>query len=78
MVLNAFLGQKEICKIMLSHSHAKLEIPQKLKGVAEKCGYIFIKLFGYPLDPVWRIRARTVLSYVSPKGKVLDIGCACA
>jgi len=31
MVLKAFLGQKEIYKMMVSHSHAKLQILENLK-----------------------------------------------
>jgi len=76
MVFNSLLGKQRICRVMLNHTAAKLEVPPNLKSVAQRYGYIFIKLFGYPLDYVWRLRARTVLSHLPPKGKVLDVGCS--
>jgi 2-polyprenyl-3-methyl-5-hydroxy-6-metoxy-1,4-benzoquinol methylase len=46
-----------------------------MMNIAQVYGYIFVGLFGYPLNFITRMRARTVLSYL-PKsgGKLLEIG----
>lgn len=77
MVFGAFLGKKEICKMMLNHTAARLRMSSQKMNLAEKYGYIFIRLFGFPLDYTNRMRARTVLNYLSERrGKLLDIGCS--
>lgn len=77
MVFNTFLGKREICELMLGHTATKLVLSEKLRDIAKKWGYIPISLFGFPLDSVNRIRARTVFNYLSTKkerGSLLDVG----
>jgi 2-polyprenyl-3-methyl-5-hydroxy-6-metoxy-1,4-benzoquinol methylase len=77
MAFGSFLGKKEISKMMLNHTAAKLQLSPRMMRIAEKYGYIYLRLFGFPFKLYPRLRTRTVLSYVSKrKGKVLDIGCS--
>ena len=76
MAFNTLLGKREICKMMLDHTAAKFALSSRLKILAEKYGYVAISVFGYPLDPVNRLRIRTVLRYLPAKGKILDVGCS--
>lgn len=81
MVFNTLLGRKEICELMLDHTATKLVLAGKIRIIANKYGYIPISLFGFPLDPVNRIRARNIFNYLSrstkkEKGTLLDVGCS--
>jgi len=77
MVLNSFLGERRVCLMMLSHPDAMLQLRPTVMSLAQRWGHLFVRLFGFPINPLTRMRARTVLSYL-PKnnGKLLEIGCS--
>ena len=76
--LNTFLGKKEICELMLRHKAAQFIIPPKRRRLASKIGPTLIRICGYPLEPVSRIRARMIIRYLSSleRGLLLDVGCS--
>lgn len=80
MVYGSFLGYKKICEIILNHPASKVKMSPILKNIANRFGFIFLRLFGYPLNPVERLRIRTVLSHIPvithTRGNALDIGCS--
>lgn len=65
---------------MVNHPFAEFRISEGLKDLAEEYGWVFIRLFGFPLDPVTRLRMWKILTFLSQLGisnkKILDIGCS--
>ena len=75
--LNTFLGKKEICELMLRHKAAQFIIPPKRRRFASKICPTLIRICGFPLEPVSRIRAKRIIRYLSSLGRglLLDVGC---
>ena len=77
LVFGSFLGKKDISKLMLDHPATSVILSSKMLYIAKNMGFIFIRLFGYPLNYIDRMRIRTILSYfLEHEGEVLDVGCS--
>lgn len=63
---------------MLGHTAAKFGLSRLLRKLGKKYGFLYIKHFGYPIDPASRILARETLKLLKgeEKGELLDVGCS--
>lgn len=75
-MLNSFIGKKEICQEMLKHTAVKYAIGDLTMRLAERWGWLFIRLFGFPLITARRLRDRITFANLPKKGKILDVGCS--